>query len=146
MLGGLGTVFLALVTWIVFNAVGKPLLAFFDLRTEIRRSMILYGNVAARWRETVAGLVPADGTNEMPPEALERLRAAENQYRELGAQVRAFADTQSPTCFVLKRMGFDVRMAASGLIGLSNTISTYGKNRAFQTETINSALKFKNAA
>jgi hypothetical protein len=78
----------------------------------------------------------------MTPDNFERLQEAENQYRDLASQVRAFADPQSPTCIVLRWFGFDVRKASSGLIALSSTINTYGKIRAFHKQMINGALNF----
>ena len=142
MISNLGPIAAALISWIVFNTIGKPLLRFFDLRTEVRRTMILYDNVRARWRERDNDRVLALGDEEMTPDNLERLQEAENQYRDLASQVRAFADTQSPTCAILRWIGFDMRKASSGLIGLSNALNTYGKTRAFQKQTINEALKF----
>jgi hypothetical protein len=141
MISNLGPIAVALISWIVFNTVGKPLLKFFDLRTEVRRTMVLYDNVRARWREH-GNLHVSAVSDDMTPDNFERLQEAENQYRDLASQVRAFADTQSPTCVVLRWLGFDVRKASSGLIGLSNTLNTYGKTRAFQKQTINEALKF----
>jgi hypothetical protein len=140
MISNLGPIALTLISWIVFNTIGKPLLRFFDLRTEVRRTMILYDNVRARWSSHVR--ISALGDEDMTPDNFERLQEAENQYRDMASQVRAFADTQSPTCTILRWLGFDVRKASSGLIGLSNTINTYGKTRAFQKQTINEALKF----
>src|SRR5260221_9220057 len=142
MSSNLGPIAAALISWIVFNTIGKPLLRFFDLRTEVRRTMILYENIRARRRERGDTRVSALGNEDMTPDNFERLQEAENQYRDLASQVRAFADTQSPTCAVLRWFGFDVRKASSGLIGLSNTINTYGKTRAIQKQTINEALKF----
>jgi hypothetical protein len=142
MISNLGTVVAALISWIVFNAIGKPMLRFFDLRTEIRRTMILYDNVRARWRERDKVRVLVVGDEDMTPDNFERLQEAENQYRDLASQVRAFADTQSPTCTILRWFGLDARKASSGLIGLSNTINTYGRTRAFQKQTINEALRF----
>jgi hypothetical protein len=137
----LGPIAIALLSWIVFNTIGKPLLRFFDLRTEVRRVMVLYDNVRARWREASVVAV-AVAVDEMTPGNIERLQEAENQYRDLASQVRAFADTQSPTCIVLRWFGFDLRKASSGLIGLSNTLNTYGKGRAFHKQTINAAMRF----
>ena len=142
MISSLWPIVAALISWIVFNTIGKPLLRFFDLRTEVRRTMILYDNVRARWREHENVRVLAMGDEDMTPANFDRLQEAENQYRDLASQVRAFADTQSPTCTVLRLFGFDVRKASSGLIGLSNTVNTYGKTRTFQKQTINEALKF----
>ena len=36
-MSNLGTVAVALISWIAFNTLGKPLLRFFDLRTEVRQ-------------------------------------------------------------------------------------------------------------
>lgn len=138
-MSSLGPIALALLSWVIFNAIGKPLLRFFDLRTEVRRVMILYDNVRARWREAGALAVSVD---DITPDNFDRLQEAENQYLDLASQVRAFADTQSPTCSVLRWFGFDLRKASSGLMGLSNTLNTYGKTRAFHKETINAAMKF----
>jgi hypothetical protein len=142
MISNLGTIAVALISWIVFNTIGKPLLRFFDLRTEVRRAMILYDNVRARWSERDIVRFSGIDDEDMTPDNFERLQDAENQYRDLASQIRAFADTQSPTCTVLRWIGFDARKASSGLIGLSNTINTYGKTRAFHKQTINQALKF----
>jgi hypothetical protein len=103
--------------------------------------MILYDNVRARWREADSIAVPSDD-KDLTPDNVERLQEAENQYRDLASQVRAFADTQSPSCVILRWFGFDARKASSGLMGLSNTINTYGKTRAFHKQVINEALKF----
>jgi hypothetical protein len=135
----LGPIAIALFSWVVFNTIGKPLLRFFDLRTEVRRVMILYDNVRARWRE--AGTA-ATTDHDMTPDNFDRLQEAENQYRDLASQIRAFADTQAPTCLVLRWCGFDLRKASSGLMGLSNTLNTYGKGRAFHKDAINAAMKF----
>jgi hypothetical protein len=135
----LGPIAAAFVGWIVFNAIGKPLLRFFDLRTEVRRTMILYDNVRARWREADSTV---DNIDDATPDNFDRLQEAETQYRDLASQVRAFADTQSPTCVVLRWFGFDIRRASSGLIGLSNTLNAYGKGRVFHKEAINAAMKF----
>jgi hypothetical protein len=139
MMSNLAPVAVALVSWVVFNAIGKPLLRFFDLRTEVRRTTILYDHVRARRRDADT-LSAAD--EDMTPDNFERLVEAENQYRDLASQLRAFADTQSPTSAVLRWFGFDLRKASAGLVGLSNTINTYGKTRAFQKQTINEALRF----
>jgi hypothetical protein len=121
MFSNLGPIAIALISWIVFNTIGKPLLSFFDLRTEVRRAMILYDNVRARWREADRLVVPSED-KDMTPDNYERLQEAENQYRDLASQVRA--------------------LASSGLMGLSNTINTYGKTRAFHKQVINEAMKF----
>jgi hypothetical protein len=142
MLSNLGPIAAALIGWIVFNTIGKPLLRFFDLRADVRRTMLLYDRVAARWRQRSKVRTWALGDEDMTPDNFEKIQEAENQYRDLAAQIRAFADTQSPTYFVLRCFGFNAHKASSGLIGLSNTINGYGKTRAFQRQKIDEALKF----
>jgi hypothetical protein len=68
-----GPVLITLVSWIVFNTIGKPLLSLFDLRTEVRRSMILYENVSARGRGPMFWL----------PQKTMRLRPTSNDSRKL---------------------------------------------------------------
>jgi hypothetical protein len=140
MISNLGPIVVALISWIVFNAIGRPLLRFFDLRTEVRRTTILYDNVHARWTERDNVVVSA--SEDATPNNFDRLQEAEHQYRDLGSQVRAFADTQSPTCVILRWLGYDIRKAAASLIGLSNTVNTYGKTRAFHKQSIDEALRF----
>jgi len=143
MASNFGPIVVALFSWIVFNLIGKPLLRFFDLRTEARRIMVLYDNVAARWKDSVHGAIVVN--EDMTPRNFERLQEAENQYRDIASQIRAFADTQAPTCLILRWFGFEVRKASSGLLGLSNTVNTYGKGRASHKEMTNEALKFQPA-
>jgi hypothetical protein len=126
----------------VFNAIGRPLLRFFDLRIEVRRTTVLYDNVHARWTERDNVRVLASDDKDATPINFERLQEAEHQYRDLGSQVRAFADTQSPTCVILSWLGYDIRKAAASLIGLSNTVNAYGKTRAFHKQSIDEALRF----
>ena len=75
----------ALVCWASFNVVGSPLLRFFDLRTEVRRTMILFANVRARWtdadREGVA--IPVATGADLSPDEQENLKDAQIQYRDL---------------------------------------------------------------
>lgn len=134
----LGPITIALLGWVAFNAIGKPVLRFFDLRTEVRRAMFLYENLCARWREAN---VSASANKDATPTNFERLQAAEGEYRDLAAQVRAFADTQSPATVVLRWFGFDIRKASSGLLGLSNAINAYSKTRSFHRRAVNEALK-----
>ena len=113
MISNLGPIAVALISWIVFNAIGRPLLKFLDLRTEVRRTTILYDNVHARWTER--DNVLASASEDATPNNFERLQEAEHQYRDLGSQVRAFADTQSPTCVIIRWPGYDIRKAAASL-------------------------------
>ena len=67
MISNLGPIAVALISWIVFNAIGRPLLKFLDLRTEVRRTTILYDNVHARWTERDnVRLSPSDDEEATP--------------------------------------------------------------------------------
>ena len=82
MISNLGPVVVALISWIVFNAIGRPLLRFFDLRTEVRRTTILYDNVHARWTERDNVRVSASDDEDTTPNNFERLQEAEHRFLE----------------------------------------------------------------
>ena len=81
MISNFGPIAVALISWIVFNAIGRPLLRFFDLRTEVRRTTILYDNVHARWTERDNVLVSAIKDEDATPNNFDRLQEAGHQYR-----------------------------------------------------------------
>jgi hypothetical protein len=134
-------------TWVVTNAIGSPILKFFNLRTEVRRTLILYGNVRARWHERdledFAGeAVAAPGApSPLSAEDEERLAAAQLALRELAADMRAFADTLTLASWLLKRVGYDARAASAALMGLSNSIDKYGATRHEKGVAIRTALR-----
>jgi hypothetical protein len=133
----------ALVCWLLFNAIGGPLLRFFDLRTEVRRTMISLANVRARWKTNrTDDTIEAVAEPPLTEADSERLTDAQLQYRELASQMRAFADTRVFATVFLGIFGFSPRKASAGLLGLSNSIDTYGQSRASQVSTIEDALKF----
>jgi hypothetical protein len=74
MISNFGPVAVALISWIVFNAIGRPLLRFFDLRTEVRRATILYDNVRARWTERDNVRVSASDDEDTTPDNFEDCR------------------------------------------------------------------------
>jgi hypothetical protein len=76
MVSNFGPIAAALVSWIVFNSVGRPLLRFFDLRTEVRRTMILYDNVRARWQQRGEAHVAVVSEQDPTPDNFERLAQA----------------------------------------------------------------------
>jgi hypothetical protein len=87
MISNFGPIAVALISWIVFNTIGKPLLRFFDLRTEVRRAMILYENVRARWRDDRVSAVPGeDMTSRHAPL---KTRTADQSRRAVRGNVSA---------------------------------------------------------
>jgi len=60
------------------------------------------------------------------PVEAERLTEAEQVLRDLASQMISFAETETVAVWALNNIGFDLAKAGRGLIGLSNTIDTYG--------------------
>ncbi len=119
--GFIGGVF----AWFFTDFVTKPLRRFFDLRREANRCLVRYGNVPARAR------LLDDYTRkqiEISPEEDARLTEAQNAFRDLGADMRAFANVEIANRIV-RYLGYDADEIASALIGYSNQILAYGIQR-----------------
>src|SRR6516164_7896431 len=94
-LGGLG--------WLVTSFFGRPYMQFHDLRSEVIQKSVLYDNVsaAAKQRES-------DGYRshvELTDVELERLRKAQEEFRDLAARMRAFALNEPLTVRFVKFCG-----------------------------------------
>jgi hypothetical protein len=63
-------------------------------------------------------------------------------FAESPREGAAFDTGSSRTAQVCGGGGSVVPSSAAGLIGLSNTVNTYGKTRAFHKQTIDEALRF----
>jgi hypothetical protein len=74
--------------WFFTDYVAKPLRRFFDLRREVNRCLVYYGNLPARFKLTDS---VREQTN-ISPEEDARLTEAEKAFRNLGAEMRAFAN------------------------------------------------------
>jgi hypothetical protein len=74
--------------WFFADYVAKPLRRFFDLRREVNRCLVNYGNLQARFKLTDS---VREQTN-ISPEEDARLTEAEKAFRNLGAEMRAFAN------------------------------------------------------
>jgi hypothetical protein len=44
---------------------------------------------------------------------------------------------------MVKLLRYDPVMASSGLIGISNSLATYGRNRVLQKKRVQDALRFR---
>jgi hypothetical protein len=108
MISDLGPVAVALVSWIVFNAIGRPLLRFFDLRTEVRRTTILYDNVRARWTERDNVRLSPSDDKDTTPNSFERQGATHRKLRIAraspgGKVIAALRASREPLQPLLKR-------------------------------------------
>jgi hypothetical protein len=72
-----------------------------------------------------------------------RLEEAEGIFRELASQMRAFAQNETLAVWIVKLLRYDPVMASSGLIGISHSLATYGRNRVLQKKRVQDALRFR---
>jgi hypothetical protein len=135
---------LAAAGWLVLEFLGRPVGKFFDLRGEVIRTMTGFANTRARWKEVRDGVGASSGDAEeldLSYEEIGRLNDAKVAYRDLASQLRAFAQNEYLATWVVRRFGYEPAKASAALIGMSNTIGTYGGNRAFQTRAVEEALR-----
>jgi hypothetical protein len=111
--------------WFFTDYVAKPLRRFFDLRREVNRCLAYYGNLPARFKLTDS---VREQTN-ISPEEDARLTEAEKAFRNLGAEMRAFANADRLAYRMLCGLGYDADQIAGALIAYSNNVSTYGMAR-----------------
>jgi hypothetical protein len=125
----LGTLFTGLIggvcAWFLTDYVAKPLRRFFDLRREINRCLINYGNVRSRAEWTPIGRVTA----KISPEEDAQLTKAQHAFLKLGAEMRAFANEDRVANRAVRALGCDADKIASALVAYSNQISTSGELR-----------------
>jgi hypothetical protein len=137
VLGAVG----AIVAWLATEFIGRPFRRFFDLRSEIARRLVQFDNVSGRMRMV-------DGTNreyvELSPSQDARLTEAENTFRDLASQMRAFAQAEPIAASIVKRAcRYDAWEASRALIAYSNEISTEGPMRAAFKAQIATLLRIK---
>jgi hypothetical protein len=113
--------------WFFTDFGAKPFRRFYDLRSEVGRCLVYYGNVTARGRWVNAYQIE---TTDILPDENERLTEAQNAYQHLGAKMRAFADGERLANWMVRATGFDASKIATALMVYSNEIETYGHRRA----------------
>jgi hypothetical protein len=128
----IGTTLLGIVggffAWIATNFLGKPLLDFLALRSQVQEEITFTGNVG-----------PMTAHTPEYDEAVESLR-------RLGAKMRATnVDAQlmlrRPLRWFLLKSGYDLEKAARNLIGLSNAMALPHDKRAGHITSIQDALR-----
>jgi hypothetical protein len=125
MWSAIASVLLGVVGWLGVSFVGKPLLDFLNLRSQVHEEIIFTGNV---------GPMATGGSD---------YEKAEDSLRRLGAKVHATNATASlPLRWYLSKAGYDLVRAGGGLIGLCNSLRDDPSNfvRARHTNSIQVGL------
>jgi hypothetical protein len=123
--------------WFFTDFVTKPFRRFFDLRREVNRRLVEYGNVLARAKMDGNMRVPLD----ISPAEDARLTEAQVVFRRLAGDMRAFANVDYFANRMVSYFGYDADNIASALIGYSNDISTYGAGRAHHHDRVQKLLR-----
>jgi hypothetical protein len=131
---------LGVIGYILASFVGSPVRRLFDLSNEVRRQMHYRANVTVPKREPLLGA--DDGVVEFQQKQ-ERLEEAQKVFRDLGAQLIPFGETERLACFVLRMFRIDPELAGRGLIGLSNELPTYSVARGAFRRQIEEALRIR---
>jgi hypothetical protein len=127
---------LGFLGWLVFQLIGRPIRDFLDLRREIRRRMLQFGNVPV--------FRPAPGKENLDvSDLIPGAKEARDIFRDLGSQMRSFGETEHGATWILERLGFDPVKAGKSLFGLSNTIAKHGPDRSVHRKDINAALRIE---
>lgn len=129
----------AACAWFLVEFVARPFRHFFDLRREVSRRLVQFDNVFARAKMKGDMREPI----ELTAEENARLTLAQDTFRDLASQLRAFARAEYFANRAVKAFRFDARKASSALIGLSNEISTYGEGREKYKKRIASLLRIQ---
>ena len=130
-LGGFG--------WFVTQFVGSPIRKFFDLRGDVIHKAILFFPVAAVQKEFLDGSIRPEKVSD---EDVERLREAQEVFRDLGARMRAFALNER-LALLLVQWRYDLWRASETLFRVANTLPTYGLNRAEAKQELERSLNFR---
>lgn len=134
-LGGIG--------WLVTSFVAQPFRHFFDLRGEVIHKSVLYDNVSAA--QKVAADDELEGIS-LDEDELTRLREAQDTFRDLAAKMRAFALNEPLAVWIVSLWKFDPMTASTALLAVSNTLHSYGGDRAAAKNKIERVLRFKTIA
>jgi len=129
----------AVIGWPLVAFVARPFREFFDIRREVNRSLVKYGNVMARAKYEKG----VRKSLRLSKHEDERLTAAQDEARSLAADMRAFANGEPLANWVVKRFHYDANKIASALIGFSNSLSTYGSSRDRTKTQVEKLLRIK---
>jgi hypothetical protein len=123
---------------LLVDFVRTPIRQFFTLRTEIRHEMLRLADVPAPDPKWTYPTYSEDVLDQLRRPS----REAQTTLRSLGTRMRAFGETERIAATCVRLIGYDPLDAASGLIGLSNSLPEYGAERAAHRARVNKALRF----
>jgi hypothetical protein len=134
----LGGFFAAAFGWVLMEFVARPARKFFDLRGEIIRRGAQYANVRSEYQKVSDPNTFIKVPNFSPDDA-KKLREAQNAFRDLASQIRAFAVNETAARRLVS-IRYDPLGASNALFGLSNSIDAYGTDRAEHMRSLERAL------
>lgn len=115
-----------LIGWPFVEFVARPFRQFFDIRRQVARALVNYGNVGARSVRTQTGEWKSI---DLPPEDDAQLVRAQETYRGLAADMRAFANGERLAYWAVKALfRYDANIIAGALLGLEGNLSVKGED------------------
>jgi hypothetical protein len=140
----IGSFAAAVFGWLLLEFVGRPLRKFYDLRGEIISQLVQYANLRAHYKVIYEhGEEATFEEANLSEDEIRRLDTAQASLRTLAARMSAFAGNESFALWVTRTLGYNPQRASAGLMGLSNTLQEYSRDRTFHRTTLADALKIK---
>lgn len=142
VLNAFGSFLAAAIGWIALEFVARPFRKFFDLRGEIIRLSVQTANIPAQYREPRS----TDDNPEifqLSEDETKRLQAAVATFRDVAAQMTAFAENETYALKLTRILGYNPIAASQALMGISNTRHLYGQSRKYHLDNLAKALKFR---
>lgn len=139
-----GTLLAAAIGWVTLEFLGRPYRKFLDLRGEVIRLLVETANVSARFKEPRSENDSVE-VFELSDEETRRLTDAVVAFRNLAAQMTAFAENETVARKIAYLFGYNPVGASQALIGISNTRHLYGRSRKYHLDNLAKALKFERA-
>jgi hypothetical protein len=133
----------AVLGWFVFELLGRPVRAFFELRRKILEQMRALGNISLPKPREMAVSSPQIREYD---QAVRNVREAQRAFRNLGFRLLAFVENEPATRSALGLLGFNLVAAGSELIKLSEAYPRPDTDRTHLQKQIKKALGVTDAA
>ena len=128
------------IGWPIVEFVARPFRQFFDIRRQVCRCIVNYGNVGARVEIDRSGTrIP----RKLPKADDGRLVEAHLALRGLAADMRAFANGEPVANRVVEWFGYDANKIASAILAYAHNIFEKGEDRAKSREQVEKSLGIK---
>jgi hypothetical protein len=127
-----------LIGWPFVEFVARPFRQFFDIRLQVARALVNYGNVGARSEISQTGKWEPI---HLHADEDARLVKAQEAYRGLAADMRAFANGERLAYYAVKALfRYDANIIASALISLSTNLPAKGADLHKSRERVEQLL------